>query len=264
MASTLWRRVILTVYVVSMVIVSCFIVGRTFDDGGVVYIDDQEAVMRRRSPGILTSVVLEDPCWPRTVITDPDYLFLLSQRVRAIPRVSGSFPGEAPGKITGRVTFAGGADEAFSLSNALTIGRMVFYGAEFQEELESIRLSLAGRLYTLQNLAAFFWPDNQVVLDDGSSAIALTPEAMELMRRAIEEGEVVEDLDDVSQTVGGRPPRYTIYVRTEAGIDMLRLLVYANESIQVYDTYASGQPLLLCFGSDLVPLCQGLLETGQG
>ena len=37
---------------------------------------------------------------------------------------------------------------------------------------------------------------------------------------------------------------------------------YANESIQVYDTYSSGQPFLFCFGGELVPLCQELLEAG--
>lgn len=264
MASTLWRRVFLTVYVVSMLCISCFIVARAFDDGGLVLIDDQGAVMRRRAPSILTAVELEDPCWPRTVITDQDYLFLLSQRLQAIPQVSGPFPGEAPGKLVGRMTFAGGTQEDFTLSNALTIGPRVYYSPEVKEELESIRLSLAARLYTLSNLAAFFRPDSQVVLEDGAAAITLSPEAMELMRLAVEEGEVVEELTEVSETVGDRPPRYTIHVRTEAGIDLLRLLVYANESTQVYDTYATGQPLLLCFGSELVPLCQGLLETAQG
>lgn len=262
MSSIFWRRAFLTVYVVSMICVSCFIVLRTFDDGGLVLIDDQGAVMRRRAPSILTSVELEDPCWPRTVITDQDYLFLLSQRLRSIPQVSGSFPGEAPGKLTGRLTYAGGTEEAFTLSNALTIGSRVYYSPEVREELESIRLSLAARLYTLPNLAAFFGPGSQVVLEDGTAAITLSPEAVEQVRLAVEEGAVVEELAEVSETVGDRPPRYTIHVRTEAGIDMLRLLVYANESTQVYDTYATGQPLLLCFGSELVPLCQGLLETG--
>ena len=71
----------------------------------------------------------------------------------------------------------------------------------------------------------------------------------------------MEDPEEANQAVQDRPPRYTIHVRTGAGVDMLRLLVYGNESIQVYDTYSSGQPLLLCFGGELVPLCQGLLEA---
>ena len=128
-----------------------------------------------------------------------------------------------------------------------------------REELEDIRTTLAAQLYTLQNLATFFAPGYHVTLSDEAGAILLSPEEMGLARRAILEGEQVEDLLEVSQTVGDRPPRYTLTVRDTAGVELLRLGVYANESTQVYDSYHSGQQLLLCFSGELVPLCQGLL-----
>ena len=98
-----------------------------------------------------------------------------------------------------------------------------------------------------------------MTLSDEAGAILLSPEEMGLARRAILEGEQVEDLLEVSQTVGDRPPRYTLTVRDTARVELLRLGVYANESTQVYDSYHSGQQLLLCFSGELVPLCQGLL-----
>ena len=59
MASTLWRRIFLGVYVVSMVLVSLLLVLLAFDDGEMVQIDDQAEVMRRRTPSIVASVTLE-------------------------------------------------------------------------------------------------------------------------------------------------------------------------------------------------------------
>ena len=261
MASTLWRRIFLGVYVVSMVLVSLLLVLLAFDDGEMVQIDDQAEVMRRRTPSILASVTLEVPCWPPVEITDQDYLYRLSRRISVIPRVSGSFPGEAPGKLAGRMVFADGGEEPFSLSNTLMVGEEVYYSPEAREELAELRRSLAGWLYTLQSLATFFVPDNQVVVEDTEGSVLLSPQDTGLLRQAIEAGELVEDPEEANQAVRDRPPRYAIHVRTGAGVDMLRLLVYGNESIQVYDTYSSGQPLLLCFGGELVPLCQGLLEA---
>ena len=250
MASTLWRRIFLGVYVVSMVLVSLLLVLLAFDDGEMVQIDDQAEVMRRRTPSILASVTLEVPCWPPVEITDQDYLYRLSRRISVIPRVSGSFPGEAPGKLAGRMVFADGGEEPFSLSNTLMVGEEVYYSPEAREELAELRRSLAGWLYTLQSLATFFVPDNQVVVEDTEGSVLLSPQDTGLLRQ-----------EEANQAVRDRPPGYTIHVRTGAGVDMLRLLVYGNESIQVYDTYSSGQPLLLCFGGELVPLCQGLLEA---
>ena len=143
MASTLWRRIFLGVYVVSMVLVSLLLVLLAFDDGEMVQIDDQAEVMRRRTPSILASVTLEVPCWPPVEITDQDYLYRLSRRISVIPRVSGSFPGEAPGKLAGRMVFADGGEEPFSLSNTLMVGEEVYYSPEAREELAELRRSLA-------------------------------------------------------------------------------------------------------------------------
>ena len=71
----------------------------------------------------------------------------------------------------------------------------------------------------------------------------------------------MEDFEGVSLQDGGRPPRYILQVRSAEGLDEVRLVVYANESIQVCDSYAPGQPMVFCFSGDLVPLCQGLLGT---
>lgn len=259
MSSTLWRRVFLAVYMLVMVAASLWIVGRAFAPGSMVQIHDQEAVMRRRTSNVLTSLTISDPCWPDVTITDQDFLFALGQQMSAIPRVSGQFPGEAPGKITGTMIFADGSQEEFAAGTVLVIGRTVYYSPQSQEELEDIRTTLAAQLYTLQNLATFFAPGYHVTLSDEAGAILLSPEEMGLARRAILEGEQVEDLLEVSQTVGDRPPRYTLTVRDTAGVELLRLGVYANESTQVYDSYHSGQQLLLCFSGELVPLCQGLL-----
>lgn len=261
MSSTLWRRVFLTVYILVMVAVSLWIVGYAFVPGRMVQIYDQEAVMRRRTSNVLTSLTIDDPCWPAVTITDQDFLFALGQQINAIPRVSGQFPGEAPGKITGTMVFADGSQEEFAAGTVLTIGRTVYYSPETREELEGIRSTLAAQLYTLQNLGAFFAPDRQVSLADENVSILLSHEEMELVRRAILEGELVEYLEEVSQTVGDRPPRYTLAVRDAAGVELLRLGVYANESTQVYDSYHSGQQLLLCFSGELVPLCQGILQN---
>ena len=96
MSSTLWRRVFLAVYMLVMVAASLWIVGRAFAPGSMVQIHDQEAVMRRRTSNVLTSLTISDPCWPDVTITDQDFLFALGQQMSAIPRVSGQFPGEAP------------------------------------------------------------------------------------------------------------------------------------------------------------------------
>ncbi len=262
MSSTLWRRVFLALYLLVMRAASLFIQGRTFAAGEMVQIDDQEAVMRRRTSSVLTRLTIDDPCWPAVEITGRELLFSLTQQMNAIPRVKGQFPGEAPGKLSGQMAFADGTQEDFSISTVLTIGQRVYYSPEAQTQLENIRQLLASHLYTLENLASFFYPRQLVTLSDGEASLALSSESMGLLRRAIEEGALVEDSQEVEQLVGGPPPRYTIQVRSPEGLDQLRLVVYANESIQVYDTYSSGQPFLFCFGGELVPLCQELLEAG--
>ena len=146
--------------------------------------------MRRRTSNVLTSLTISDPCWPDVTITDQDFLFALGQQMSAIPRVSGQFPGEAPGKITGTMIFADGSQEEFAAGTVLTIGRTVYYSPQSQEELEGIRATLAAQLYTLQNLATFFAPDYHVTLSDEAGAILLSPEEMGLARRAILEGVV--------------------------------------------------------------------------
>ena len=259
MDHTLRRRTFLGIYLTVMILASLFLLRQAFAPGEMVQIDDREAVMRRRTTSPLSSLTVRDPCWPDREITDREVLYLLSQRIASIPRASGPFPGEAPGKITGTMIFADGSQEEFAAGTVLVIGRTVYYSPQSQEELEDIRTTLAAQLYTLQNLATFFAPGYHVILSDEAGAILLSPEEMGLARRAILEGEQVEDLLEVSQTVGDRPPRYTLTVRDTAGVELLRLGVYANESTQVYDSYHSGQQLLLCFSGELVPLCQGLL-----
>lgn len=255
-----WPRVSLAVYAIAMVVVSVVIVAYVFAPSGMVQIDDREAVMRRRTSNVLTSLTIDSSCWPQVTITDQDFLFPLWQRIGSIPRVSGEYPGEAPGKVTGQMDFADGSREDFTAGTVLTIGRAVYYSPQTQEELLEIRDQLAAQLYTLGNLASFFQPENRVTLADESTSIRLSPEETALVGQAIQEGELVEDLAEASQTVGDRPPRYTLTVRDGTGVELLRLLVYGNESTQVYDSYTPGQPLLLCFGGELVPLCQGLLE----
>ena len=123
MSSTLWRRVFLAVYMLVMVAASLWIVGRAFAPGSMVQIHDQEAVMRRRTSNVLTSLTISDPCWPDVTITDQDFLFALGQQMSAIPRVSGQFPGEAPGKITGTMIFADGSQEEFAAGTSTTAPR---------------------------------------------------------------------------------------------------------------------------------------------
>lgn len=255
-----WSKVSLAVYAIAMTVISGVIVAYVFAPSGMVRIDDREAVMRRRTSNILTSLTVDGSCWPQVTVTDPDFLFTLGQRMDSIPRVSGEYPGEAPGKITGRMEFADGSWEDFAAGTVLTVGGAVYYSPEAQEELLTIRDELAARLYTLGNLASFFREENQVTLADEAASIRLSPEDTALVAQAIREGEPVEDLAEAGETVGDRPPRYTLTVRDEAGVELVRLLVYGNESTQVYDSYTPGQPLLLCFGGELVPLCQGLLE----
>jgi len=259
MSSTFWRRFFLTVYVLAMVGVSIFIIAHVFAPGEMVQIYDQEAVMRRRTSNLLTSLTIDDPRWPQVTITDQDFLLALGQKINSIPRVSGQYPGEAPGKIAGTMFFADGDQDGFTVGTVLTVGGTVYYSPETQAELADVYTTLASRLYTLENLASFFRPDNRIMLADETSSILLSPEEMELIRQAVEAGEPVEDLAEVSQTVGGRAPRYTLTVWDAAGEELLRLWVYANESIQVFDSASPGQPLLLCFGGELVPLCRGML-----
>lgn len=253
-------KVSLMVYVFVMVAVSAVIIANVFAPSEMVRIDDQEAVMRRRTSNVLTSLTIDNSCWPQVTITDQEFLFVLGQKMGAIPRVSGEYPGEAPGKITGQMDFADGSREDFAAGTVLTIGRAVYYSQETQEELEEIREELAAQLYTLGNLVSFFQPENQVTLADEDTTIPLDTDETALVGRAIGEGELVEDLAEASETVGDRPPRYTLTVRDGTGLELVRLLVYGNESTQVYDSYAPGQQLLLCFSGDLIPLCQGLLE----
>lgn len=259
-SAALWPRVSLVAYAMVMAVISAVIVAYVFAPSGMVRIDDREAVMRRRTSNILTSLTIESSCWPQVTVTDQDFLFALGQRINSIPRVSGEYPGEAPGRITGRMEFADGSREDFAAGTVLTVGRAVYYSQETQEELRGIRDELAAQLYTLGNLASFFRTENQATLADETTTIPLASDQMALVGQAIGEGELVEDLAEAGQTVGDRPPRYTLTVRDGAGVELLRLLVYGNESTQVYDSYAPGQQLVLCFSGDLIPLCQGLLE----
>lgn len=260
LSAAVWTRAALGAYVLVMAAASAAIVAYLFAPGGMVQIDDREAVMRRRGSNVLTSLTVEGSCWPAVTVTDPELLFTLGQKIGVIPRVSGEYPGEAPGKIAGQAEFADGSREEFSAGTVLTIGGVVYYSPGTQEEIRAIREELAAQLYTLGNLASFFREENQVTLADEGAAIQLSPEQIGLMGEAIGEGELVEDLAEAGQTVGDRPPRYTLTVRDGAGVELLRLLVYGNESTQVYDSYAPGQQLVLCFSGELIPLCQGLLE----
>lgn len=261
MDQTIRRRTFLAVYLTVMILASFLLLRWTFAPGELVQIDDRDAVMRRKNFVPLTSLVIRDPCWPDMKITDGSVLYALGQQINSIPRAGGEFPGEAPGKLSGEMTFADGSQETFSVGTVLTIGGTVFYSPEAAEELQEIRSAIAAHLYTLQNLGSFFQPDHQVTLSDGDTSLDLSPEAMGLLRRVIEAGELVEDFEGVSVQDGGRPPRYTLQVRSAEGLDEVRLVVYANESIQVCDSYAPGQPMVFCFSGDLVPLCQGLLGT---
>ncbi len=256
MDHTLRRRTFLGIYLTVMILASLFLLRQAFAPGEMVQIDDREAVMRRRTTSPLSSLTVRDPCWPDREITDREVLYLLSQRIASIPRASGPFPGEAPGKLGVEMTFAGGDREPFTIGTFLTIGEVVYYSPEAEGELAELRAAIAGQLYTLPNLGSFFQPGRQVILSNGEAALELTPEAMELLRRAIEGGEPVEEFEEI---LGGPAPRYTIQVRSPEGLDEVRLLVYGNESIQVYNIYSSGQPLALCFSAEVVPLCQGLL-----
>ena len=178
MSSTLWRRVFLALYLLVMSAASLFILGRTFAAGEMVQIDDQEAVMRRRTSSVLTRLTIDDPCWPAVEITGRELLFSLTQQMNAIPRVKGQFPGEAPGKLSGQMAFADGTQEDFSISTVLTIGQRVYYSPEAQTQLENIRQLLASHLYTLENLASFFYPSQLVTLSDGEASLALSSESM--------------------------------------------------------------------------------------
>ncbi len=260
MDQTIRRRAFLAVYLIAMLLASLFLLRWTLAPGEMVRIDDREAVMRRKTFVPLTGLVVRDPCWPDMEVTDGVALYALGQQINAIPRAGGQFPGEAPGKMTGELSFANGTKAPFSVGTVLTIGDTVYYTPEAQEELEEIRAVIAGYLYNLPSLGSFFQPDHQAVLSDGEGSLALSPEAMEQLRQAILAGELVEDFEGVSPQEGGRLPRYTIQVRSPEGLDEVRLAVYANESIQVYDAYAPSQPMVFCFGAELVPLCQGLLE----
>lgn len=256
MDQTIQRRIFLGVYLTVMILASLFLLGRSFAPGELVQIDDREAVMRRRTSSVLTSLILRDPCWQDMEVVDHELLYSLSRQINSIPRVSGQFPGEAPGKLSGEMTFADGTQEKFSLGTVLTIGGVVHYSPEAETALSELRRTLAGQLYTLQNLGAFFQDGHWVVLSDGEASQDLSPEAAGLLRQAIEAGTPVEDFEEI---IGGPAPRYTIHVRSPEGPDEVRLLVYGNESVQVYDAYSSGQPLVLCFSADVVPLCQELL-----
>lgn len=261
MDQTLRRRTFLGIYLTVMIFASLVLLGRTFAPGELVQIDDRDAVMRRRTSSVLTSLVVRDPCWQDIRITGQELLHSLSQGINSIPRVRGQFPGEAPGKIFGEMTFADGTQEEFSIGTVLTIGEVVYYSPEAAQALFQLRETLAGQLYTLQNLGGFFQGGHQVILSDGGTSLELSPEAMGPLRQAIEAGALVEDFEEV---LGGPVPRYTIQVRSGSGLDEVRLVVYANESIQVYDSYSLGQPLVLCFGAEVVPLCQELLRATAG
>ena len=261
MSSTLLRRIILTLYVTIMVSVSALIVGYTFSESSMVQIDDREAVMRRRTVGVLTAVMVDDPAWNAVVISDQEFLLELSQQINAIPRVEGQFPGEGPWKLSGTMTFADGSREEYTLGTVLTIGQRVYYSKDLEDDIQTIRQTLAAQLYTLSNLASFFRPEAQVILSDGTSSRTLSYPEAELLGQAIEAGETVEDPEEVGQTVKGRAPRFTIQIRNSDGTGLVRLQVYANESTLVYDAYSTGQRLLLCLSGELVPLCQSLLEV---
>ena len=256
MDQTIRRRTFLGIYLTVMILASLFLLEQTFAPGEMVQIDDREAVMRRRTSSVITSLILRDPYWQDMEIIDHELLYSLSQRINSIPRVSGEFPGDAPGKLSGEVTFADGTHETFSLGTVLTIGDVTYYSPEAETALSEIHRTLAGQLYTLQNLGAFFQPGHRVTLSDGEISQELSPEAAGQLRQAIEAGTLVEDFEEI---LGGPTPRYTIQVHSQEGLAEVRLLVYGNESIQVYNTYSSGQPLALCFGAEVVPLCQGLL-----
>lgn len=259
MDQTIRRRTFLAVYLTVMILASLLLLRWTLAPGELEQIDDREAVMRRRTFVPLTGLVVRDPCWPDMEVTDGVALYALGQRINAIPRAGGEFPGEAPGKLTGELSFADGTQAPFSVGTVLTIGETVYYSPEAAEELEEIREVIAGYLYTLPSLGSFFQPDHQVTLSDEKTSMGLSPEAMEQLRQTILAGALVEDFEGVTPQEGGRLPRYTIQVRSPEGLDEVRLAVYANESIQVYDAYAAGQPMVFCFGGELVPLCQGLL-----
>ena len=257
------RRLWLALYGVAMVLLSGWILSRLFAPGELVRIYDREEVMRLRSPAILTEVTVEDDCWRNISITDPDLLFQLNQWLGAIPLVRGEFPGEAPGKISGTFYFADGSQASYEVGKVLTMDGAVYYSKRTEDELEELHECLSNRLYTLENLATFFEADHQVYLTDGVEGRNLSPEEMGLLELTIRQGELVDDLEEVEQAVSDRTPRYTIYVRDLKGTEQVGLWVYANEATQVYDAYGNGQRRLLCFSSQLVPLCQNLLEIGS-
>ena len=259
MSSPLLRRIILTAYVAVMVLASLFIISRTFSDGDMVQIDDREAVMRRRTTGVLVSLTVDDPVWEPVTISDQEYLFNLSQQINALPRVEGQFPGEGQEKLSGVMEFANGSREEYSISTVLTIGQTVYYSDEVEEALQKIRQDLAARLYTPGNLSHLLSAGPGVILENGSLSAALSSEETGRLCQAVQAGEVVENPQEVSQTVADLSPRFTIRLQDASGTDRLRLSVYANESILVYNTYSSGQRLVLCFSGELVPLCQELL-----
>ena len=257
------RRLWLALYGVAMVLLSGWILSRLFAPGELVRIYDREEVMRLRSPAILTEVTVEDDCWRNISITDPDLLFQLNQWLGAIPLVRGEFPGEAPGKISGTFYFADGSKASYEVGKVLTMDGAVYYSKRTEDELEELHECLSNRLYTLENLATFFEADHQVYLTDGVEGRNLSPEEMGLLEVTIRQGELVDDLEEVEQAVSDRTPRYTIYVRDLKGTEQVGVWVYANEATQVYDAYGNGQRRLLCFSSQLVPLCQNLLEIGS-
>ena len=262
MSSTHLRRLIAAAYVAAMVLASAFILSRGFAHSEMVQIDDREAVMRRRTAGVITTLTVDDPVWDPVIITDPEYLFDLSQELNSLPRVEGQFPGESLEKLSGVMEFADGSREEYSVSNVLTLGQTVYYSKETAEDIQKIRRELAARYYTPGNLARLLDDDLLLLLEGGGLSHTLTEEEVRRLCQAVEAGEAVEDPSEVSQTVSDLSPRYTLRLRDGSGAERLRLLVCANESILVYNAYSSGQRLVLSFSGQLVPLCQELLEEG--
>lgn len=246
-------------YVAAMVAVSGIMIAGAFEQGRTVRIDDRETLLHRNTAAIPVSLEVQDLRWGTAEVEDREEMLEISQRVHRIPVSERRISKQDRPILSGKITYIDGKSDLFSLGGELLYRNSVSHSKNSLFDLCCAVTMLEKQVYTVENLADFFVPENNVVLISEQNRASISPGNIEALRQKIAGGAAVEaaELDYAIRSRG--MAKYVISVKKldEPG-GWLFLSVYGNDYNEVYDVQ-SGKGMVLSLSCDLLPFCQKLM-----
>lgn len=247
------RNVFLAVYVSVLLTASVWLCVATFGTQRTVLIDDRDVVMQRRTSVVPVSAEIRAPRWGSSELEDRNKIFELSQLMGRISLYYiGSSQVPESEALEGKITYIDGTSIAFVLESTLCYEGNAYGGSSMVFELESLRRMLTQEMYTLNNLAGFFYPQHHIAITRNGISQTLGGDAVELLRSALLTCREVPNPIDIEYHIRNREtPSGIITVKRFGNIsDTIMLALYDSDTIEVYDV-SGGNGMVMVLTGDV-------------